>query len=206
MAGQITSGVLQIGDDATATKNFVLKVPASPDGTIALYRGNYGAESETLFTVNSATNGSGMAIKGTNSAGTGANAAAGYVGEYMSNTINPTTTGLTSGVAKTITQFDLTAGDWDVGGCADVSSAGGTTLSYMETGVSTTSATLPNVLQRAIAGWPAGYTSVVGEEIAVVPMQRISIAATTTVYLVVQAGFAISTAGVGGILWARRVR
>ena len=55
MAGQVTFGQLQIGDDATATKNFVLKVPASPDGTIALYRGNYGAESQTIFSVANTT-------------------------------------------------------------------------------------------------------------------------------------------------------
>ena len=51
MAGNVIASVLQIGDSGTATQNFVLKVPAAPDGTLLLQRGNYGAESATILVV-----------------------------------------------------------------------------------------------------------------------------------------------------------
>jgi hypothetical protein len=49
--GKYADTYLQVGEDATATKNFTLSVPDTPDGTIALKRGNKGAESATIFSV-----------------------------------------------------------------------------------------------------------------------------------------------------------
>jgi len=44
---------VQIGQSATATQNFTLSVPSSPDGTIKLARGNSGATTADIFSVNS---------------------------------------------------------------------------------------------------------------------------------------------------------
>jgi hypothetical protein len=43
---------VQIGQSATATQNFTLSVPSSPDGTIKLARGNSGATTDDVLTVN----------------------------------------------------------------------------------------------------------------------------------------------------------
>ena len=47
----LTKTNVQIGDSSTATQNFVLSVPASPDGTIKLARGNFGATTQDVLTV-----------------------------------------------------------------------------------------------------------------------------------------------------------
>lgn len=44
---------VQIGQSGTATNNFVLSVPASPDGTIKLARGNQGATTDDILSVSS---------------------------------------------------------------------------------------------------------------------------------------------------------
>jgi len=44
---------VQIGQSATATQNFTLSVPSSPDGTIKLARGNSGATTQDILSVNS---------------------------------------------------------------------------------------------------------------------------------------------------------
>lgn len=54
MAGQITASVVQLGDSGTATQNFVVRVPAVPDGTMRIARGNAGSESADIMTVSSA--------------------------------------------------------------------------------------------------------------------------------------------------------
>lgn len=47
---------VQIGQSATATQNFTLSVPASPDGTIKLARGNSGATTADVLTVDASGN------------------------------------------------------------------------------------------------------------------------------------------------------
>lgn len=44
---------VQIGQSATATQNFTLSVPSSPDGTIKLARGNAGATTQDIINVDS---------------------------------------------------------------------------------------------------------------------------------------------------------
>jgi len=43
---------VQIGQSATATQNFTLSVPSSPDGTIKLARGNSGATTADILSIN----------------------------------------------------------------------------------------------------------------------------------------------------------
>lgn len=44
---------IQIGQSATATQNFVLAVPTTPDGTVKLARGNQGATTQDILSVDS---------------------------------------------------------------------------------------------------------------------------------------------------------
>ena len=48
----LKSNSVQIGQSATANQNFTLSVPASPDGTIKLARGNSGATTQDILSVN----------------------------------------------------------------------------------------------------------------------------------------------------------
>jgi len=48
----IKSNSIQIGQSSTATQNFTISVPSSPDGTIKLARGNSGATTADIFSVN----------------------------------------------------------------------------------------------------------------------------------------------------------
>jgi hypothetical protein len=132
------------------------------------------------------------------------NANAGSVGEYVSN--NASGVSLTSGVSANITSVSLTAGDWDVAGQVVVIAAASTVLTNASAGINTTTATLPT----AVSGFGlAILTGTLGTATApvVVPMvTRISIASTTTVFLVASAGFTTSTCTANGFIRARRVR
>lgn len=136
------------------------------------------------------------------------NANAGSVGEFVSNTA--TGVAASSGVTANCTSISLTAGDWEVSGMLATFPAGGTTTSFVIGGISTTSATfatlnpgppsMGNFFLHSSAV-PAG-----AQYNAVVPDFRVSLTATTTVYLVHQVTFAVSTMQVGCSLRARRVR
>lgn len=110
---------LQIGTDSTATRNFVLRVPASPDGTITLKRGNVGAESATIFSVDASGNlgvtGAFTPAQVAGIVGTTTNnsAAAGSIGEYVESIVGPVAFPAT-GTWGDLTSISLTAGDWDV--------------------------------------------------------------------------------------------
>ena len=129
------------------------------------------------------------------------NANAGSVGEYV--TATGTAVSLTNNTPANCTSISLTAGDWDVYGSALFNPAGTTTTNAILVGISTTSATTPAAPLYSILGLaaPAG----VGNSL-VAPSQRISLASTTTVYLVTNAIFAVSTMTVTGQIWARRRR
>ncbi len=129
------------------------------------------------------------------------NANAGSVGEYV--TATGTAVSLTNNTPANCTSISLTAGDWDVYGSALFNPAGTTTTAAILVGISTTSATTPAAPLYSILGLaaPAG----VGNSL-VAPSQRISLASTTTVYLVTNAIFAVSNMTVTGQIWARRRR
>jgi hypothetical protein len=136
------------------------------------------------------------------------NAAASYVGEFISSNIGiGTPVAVTSTVCVNITSISLTAGDWDVFGTVYTLPAAGTTTSAYSAAINTVSATLPgsgpnnafvNFTNIAAAanltlGFPVGSC-------------RISLAGTTTVYLVTTLVFAVSTMGAYGWIGARRMR
>ncbi len=113
---------------------------------------------------------------------------------------------MTSTASKTITSVSLTAGDWDVEGTIQFNPAGGTITSNAKAGVNTTTDTLPAAMTAG------GYVAIDATTAASVShtlqtgTQRQSLAGTTTVFLVAQATFSVSTMTASGFIRARRVR
>jgi len=132
------------------------------------------------------------------------NATAGSVGEYVSSNIAiGSAVTLTSNTSVNVTSISLTAGDWDVSGVVFTNPGGTTTQSNLYASISTTTNTLSGTPNESVApfaspaGQPIGLTT---------PVVRVSIAATTTIYLVTQSAFAVSTNAAYGQIRARRVR
>lgn len=149
------------------------------------------------FTTLSSTAG----LTGTN---TNNNAAAGIVGEYISNS-NSTGVALTSNTPINIVSISLTAGDWDVEASMNITPAATTNVTFTQAGISPVSATLQTFGSGyGSIGMPISYTGI-GMTMPIMT-SRVSIATTTTIYLVISANFTTSTANGYGYLRARRVR
>lgn len=127
---------------------------------------------------------------------------AGSVGEFASN--STTGTSLPNNTNTNATSISLTAGDWDVDGVIGIVPAGATTLANIQAGISTTSAAMPTAIGGRTIFGPAGAAGV-GSNVPA-PRTRISLASTTTIYLVAFSGVNVSTATVDGFIRARRVR
>jgi hypothetical protein len=128
------------------------------------------------------------------------NANAGSVGEFITATGS---NGLASTVPGNITSVALIAGDWEVSGSIAFIPAGGAVPTAITAGANTVTGTLPadpfvSLLQMTL---PAN-----GKQAFVIPSNRFSLAATTTVFLVAQANFASGTMTATGVLRARRAR
>jgi hypothetical protein len=65
----IKANAVQVGQSPTATQNFTLAVPSSPDGTIKLARGNAGATTQDVLSVDASGNINGL-VKATGSSTT----------------------------------------------------------------------------------------------------------------------------------------
>lgn len=182
-----------------------LKLAAASGGSIELNPANTASN----FTVTVPASTGTMLTNTTQLVGTGTtttdSASTGYVGEYVSSQVTAGVTGLTSTVAYNATSISLTAGDWDVSGAIFVNQGSGTTLSLVQASINTTSATNQGATTGYCTYLNATFATSSGLG-APVPTLRLSLSATTTVYLVVAATFAVSTAGAGGFLRARRVR
>jgi hypothetical protein len=189
-----TNNAINVGlSGATGTGSFVGST--SP----TLVTPTLGAATATSVTFSPTTGG----IVGTT---TNDNAGAGMVGEYISSTVLVgSAVSVTSAISKTITSISLTAGDWDVSANIVTNPAAGTTTSAVIASMSTVDNTLetaPNGgfvrLQVPIA---ASTQAALG-----LPTIRVSVASTTTIYLVASISFAVSTMSVFGFIGARRVR
>jgi hypothetical protein len=150
----------------------------------------------------SRSGGGGIPIQGTN---TNSGAAAGDVGEFVSN--NGSAIALSSGTAVNITQISLTAGEWDINGAVIYDATGGALFTIRDHSISLTSAT-----QTSAAGQyflerlqtPNNSTSTLGGE-EVGPL-RVQLSTTTTYFLVARGFFTGGTATATGIIRATRVR
>jgi hypothetical protein len=137
------------------------------------------------------------------------NASAGSVGEYISATLSSgSAVSLTTFTAKTVTSISLTAGDWDVTGVMNMFFGATTNVVAAYGGASTTNNTLGanNTFTGTLYATTGAVLGDVLQTRSPIPMQRISISATTTVYLIAFASFTVSTVNAHGEIRARRIR
>jgi hypothetical protein len=131
-------------------------------------------------------------------------AGAGEIGQYTSSLVAVgSLVSLTTATAANVTSISLTAGDWDVEGNINVSYTAATMTAFTG-GIGSTSATLPTDGSEVQSGLTLTTTTV--KNGVTVPRKRMSLAGTTTVYLVASTTFTAGTAGAYGGITARRVR
>lgn len=134
-------------------------------------------------------------------------ATAGNVGEYISsNVAQGSAVPLTTNTGVNVTSISLTAGDWDVSGNVCYNPAGSTVSANFWAAISLVSATLPappnaggiSVINPSTSGGSTAYLQA--------GTLRVSVASTTTVYLIGQSSFSVSTSSAFGAIHARRMR
>lgn len=131
----------------------------------------------------------------------GSNANNGEVGEHLSSAGG--LTALVTATAKSVHAITLTAGDWDVEGTANYALAAGTVVSYVQQGVSAANNSFDtSVCYTALS---SAITNA-GPTVCATPTVRMNLTSSTTIYLVVRAGFTTSTLNASGYIRARRVR
>lgn len=149
-------------------------------------------------------------IQGIVGTATNDDAVAGNAGENIeSEVLSGSAVSLTTGTAANVTSISLTAGDWEVSGNVVFNPAATTTLTRVRLGLSATSATFET---RPAKGsdtdlnlQPGAFTTGGPQALTTGP-RRVSVASTTTFYLVGMAVFGVSTMGAYGYIHARRVR
>lgn len=201
----------------TTTGSQVIKLTGNGATTPSKYLGvNNGlfsifnsAGAASLFTVddsgNAAIGGSLIYNSAAGAKGTAIadNANTGSIGEYI--TATGTAVSMTTATPANVTSISLTAGDWDVWGNIEFDPTGTTVLNNAQCSIGVTSATLASAPNKSFSSNPSGLgTGITLTQIP--PMQRINVSATTTVFLVAQAGFNTSTLTTTGIIQARRRR
>ncbi len=139
-------------------------------------------------------------------------AAAGNIGEFITATVAVgSPVALTNATGANVTSISLTAGDWDVSAQVDFILTGATSTSH-QSGISLTTGTLPSQAggsglgTDALAVLPMPTTVLSGTLTQPIPPVRISLSATTTVYLVAQAAFSVGSESSYGTIRARRAR
>ena len=136
------------------------------------------------------------------------NAAAGVVGEYIeSNVSNAAPVALVStGTVVNITSISLTAGDWDVSGLVAFIPAATTSITLKRASISLVSATFDGTVGRLFGHVSAASVDGANASAYSSKALRFSLASTTTIYLVAQGVFTVSTMSAYGNISARRVR
>lgn len=149
------------------------------------------------------------AITGT---ATNDSASAGYVGQYVSSSIDTLQNSPSDGVWGDITSISLTAGDWDVYGAVN-HTRNTATWSQVRAGLGTTSGNnAPNLGLGAASGvqdsvFDFASTSTTFNNVwANLLPSRVSISSTTTVYLKIRQRYSSGQAQYVGSMYARRIR
>jgi len=134
-------------------------------------------------------------------------ATAGNIGECVTSAVaSGSAVSLTTATGKSVTSISLTKGDWDVEGNVNFLASGCTTaVGSWVGGISTSNNTQPSDGTEVPEVTTVITTSAFNTGIGI-PRKRISISATTTVYLVGTATFTAGTVKGYGSITARRVR
>ena len=225
--GGSSTGTTTFASANAGASNFTITFPAAT-GTVALTSGVPAGANPTASIGTTAVNGSastflrsdgapaldqtaawnfshstGVPIHGTN---TNDAASAGYVGEYVTASAARNVFSFSSGSVSNVVSISLTAGDWLVSGNTLFTVLSGTELvTRAQCGISTTSVTLPS--QVSPSYWAMAYLLSPDQDFTGNGMTRVSLASTTTVYLVAQINWSGGTGvGGGGSIQAWRIR
>ena len=140
------------------------------------------------------------------------NADAGSIGEVISSSVAvgsavALTTATTATSGKTVTSISLTAGDWDVFGTLGINTAAGTNFTVIAGGINTVNNELNALYEEQILfNYGAAGTVPLNTQTFALFTTRVSIASTTTYYLIAYAQFTVNTATGYGRITARRAR
>jgi hypothetical protein len=130
------------------------------------------------------------------------NASAGYVGEYISSTV-VTGSAVTinyGGSGVPVTSISLTAGDWDVTGWVGYHVGAASVVTYLIQGISTSNSSITGETSNVFGGTASTTPQIL------IPIQRVSIASTTTIYLSSATGGSGTALTAYGTIRARRIR
>lgn len=131
--------------------------------------------------------------------------AAGMIGEQIRSAIGTgSAVSLTTGTGTNVTSISLTAGIWDVSGIV-MFGGGAITGTIYQASISTTSATNGTKGDNFVEGTAAWSPTAAANTTLTIPSFRLSLAATTTVYLVTAAAFTVGTVVAYGRISATRV-
>jgi hypothetical protein len=111
---------------------------------------------------------------------------------------------LTTETPANVTSITLTPGTWDISGVVGYLPAASTSITVRQGGANTTSATLGALGTKYVVSSAAAVPTAVGQEHPI-PTHRVTVTVNTTLYLVAQATFTVSTLGAYGIISARLV-
>lgn len=179
-----------LGSGSISSSNAKLTITSSGDATF---------NGDIAFTSTST-----QGIVGTT---TNDSAATGNVGQYTESVISSPASAPTSTQWGDLTSISLTAGDWDVTAIATCILNGGTATVRPQVGISTTSGnSATGLIDGSNWVWAPASPASTANASAAVPSYRMSLSATTTVYLKVQFGYSAGTPQFQGRLSARRVR
>lgn len=135
-------------------------------------------------------------------------ATAGNVGQYVEGVIpSASQVAITANAATTITSITLGAGDWDVDLVAQFFPANTTSFTQLSASMSLVTNTL-DVTPGRFFQVPQGTITSNGTQVYSVglPNYRFSFSTSTTIFMIVDANFTVSTMASYGIIRARRVR
>jgi len=192
-----TDAILQFTDYAQTTQR--ASIQGTNDGDLTL---NPSSGRDILCVTRFAPN-STLGIKGTT---TNDSAQAGSVGEYKSSFLTSgSAVNIATATATNLTSLSLEAGDWDVFGEVRVIVPNTKVMSLFYASSSTVSATT-NADVAGFASWIGSFTGDGSTILSIpLPLKRVSIASTTTVYACVYHNANATSPFYGGI-YARRVR
>lgn len=139
--------------------------------------------------------------------GTNDNASAGKVGELISSSVaSGSAVSLTTATPANVTSVSLTAGDWDCYGQLVRTFGATTSVTLLKSSISTTTATDGSLATGTMAQFSIAANVMVNDHSEIVGPVRQSLSATTTVFLVADDTFTVSTNKGYGQLRCRRVR
>lgn len=135
-------------------------------------------------------------------------ASAGNIGEYLTaNRPVGSASSLTTATALSLANIAITAGDWQVSGAACFSTTATTTVNVFIAYINTSLNALGSLSEYNESRVKFnGLVLQAGDTCLSVPMQRVSLASTTTYYINAYADFGVSTVTAYGQLQAWRVR